>query len=259
MIVGMPFLLEHSSVQEACVLCRALKLDFVELNANFPICQTERLNMDELRRLKDACGVDFTIHVEEAFDPFAFQAGIREAWLASFRSTVELAKELEIPVVTMHLPHGVYMTLPGERSYLYARYPGEYNAALREFRNMCEVWLQGSNVRIAIENTDGFMPHEQKAVAYLLESPAFGLTLDVGHLHGAGYGDLPLYEAHWDKLVHMHVHDAQGRKNHLALGDGEIDMPVWFDKAEQCGASVVLEVKETKALHQSVQWLRERR
>ncbi|MGN0763962.1 MAG: TIM barrel protein, partial [Aristaeellaceae bacterium] len=86
----------------------------------------------------------------------------------------------------------------------------------------------------------------------LLASPRFGLTLDIGHCHGAGNADLPFYQERAKRLIHMHGHDALGRKNHLALGDGEIDLAARFAWAEENGARVVLETKTVAALRTSV-------
>ena len=72
MTFGMPYLLETATVEDACRLCRELGLSFVELNANFPACQAEGLRAEELLRLKAGYDIDFTFHVEEECDPFAF-------------------------------------------------------------------------------------------------------------------------------------------------------------------------------------------
>ena len=248
----MPFLLETSTVEEACRLCRELGLSFVELNANFPACQAEGLHPDELIRLKEGYGIDFTFHAEEECDPFAFQGRVREAWLETFRQTMTLAIAAQMPVINMHLPHGVYITLPGERVYLHARYRDRYLRAAEDLRALCEDCLCGIEVRIAIENTDGFQPHEREAVDLLLASPRFGLTLDIGHCHGAENADLPFYQERAERLIHMHGHGALGRKNHLALGDGEIDLADRFAWAERNNARVVLETKTIAALRTSV-------
>lgn len=258
MTFGMPFLLETQSVEDSCRLCRELGLSFVELNANFPACQTDRLSADMLRQLKKTYQIDFTFHVEEECNPFAFQLGVREAWKASFCSALRLAMATDMPIVNMHLPHGVYITLPAGKVYLYEQHQAEYRAALTDFRQMCDRELEGTSVRIGIENTNGFQPHEQKAIEYLLESPVFGLTLDIGHLHSAGSIDLPFYKAHADRLIHMHGHDARGKKNHLALGDGEVDLMAYFTAAEQHYARIVLETKTVQALESSVSWLKTR-
>ena len=156
----------------------------------------------------------------------------------------------------MHLHRGVYITLPDRRVFLYERYSAAYRKGLDTLRALCEDELAGSPVRVCIENTGGFMPHEQEAVLYLLESPFFALKLVVGHLHAAGGGDLPFFVAHQGRLCHMHLHDAKGPKNHLALGDGEIDLPARVAFAKACGCRIVLETKTVEALRRSVPYLR---
>ena len=57
MKLGMPFLLENRTVEEACALCAELGLDFVELNGSFPTCLAEKLHAEELMRLKEKYGI----------------------------------------------------------------------------------------------------------------------------------------------------------------------------------------------------------
>ena len=62
-----------------------------------------------------------------------------------------------------------------------------------------------------------------------------------------------------DRLLHFHVHDGSEypAKNHLALGDGEIDIADRLRLAEINRARCVLETKTIEALKHSVQWLKD--
>lgn len=91
----------------------------------------------------------------------------------------------------------------------------------------CEEWIGDFDIIICIENTNGFREYEKRAIEYLLESPNFGLTWDIGHSKATGETDVPFIMKHYNKLRHFHIHDGieesdkrQGR-NHLALGDGK--------------------------------------
>lgn len=249
---GMPYLLEMHSIEACCVLAKELGLSFVELNANFPDCLQETLNPAELHRLCRKYGLYFTLHIEEECDPFTFNTTVRTAWLKSVRHALGIATALQMPIVNMHFPHGVYITLPDRRLYMYDGYESEFQAGLAEFRQMCEEVLSDTMTRMTIENTDGWKPHEQRAIAYLLESPVFGLNLDIGHSHAIGDRDEAFFRAHEEKLIHMHGHDAVGKKNHLALGDGEVDLPARFAWAKRRDARIVLETKTIEALRTSV-------
>lgn len=252
---GMPYLLEAKSIEECCALARELGLSFVELNANFPPCLPESLDPALLHRLMGKYGVYFTLHMEEECDPFSFNSAVRQAWMNSARRVLSLAAALQMPTVNMHFPRGVYVTLPERKAFMYAEYDAELHQGLDEFRAMCEETLADTDVRIGIENTSGWQPHERRAIEFLLGSPVFGLTLDIGHCHGAGNVDEPFYRQHTDRLIHMHGHDALGRKDHLALGDGEIDLRERFAWAERAQARIVLETKTIQALRTSVKRL----
>lgn len=249
---GMPYLLEMHDIEECCALAHELGLSFVELNANFPDCLLEVLDPVELHRLGRKYELYFTLHIEEECNPFTFNSTIRAAWLKSMRHALSIAAALQMPIVNIHFPKGDYITLPDRRVCLYDYYAEAFKAALSAFRNMCEESLSGTSTRIAIENTNGWKEYEQRAIEYLLESPVFGLTLDIGHSHGVGDADEPFFRLHDDRLIHMHGHDGLGRKNHLALGDGEINLRERFAWAKRCGARVVLETKTIEALRTSV-------
>ena len=110
---------------------------------------------------------------------------------------------------------------------------------------------------IAVENTDGFRDYEKKVIEYLLESPKFGLTWDIGHSKAIGEKDVPFLMEHQNSLIHFHIHDGSEKppRNHLALGDGEINLKERLSLAENMGARCVLETKTVAALKQSAQWL----
>lgn len=253
---GMPYLMELGTPEMCAALARDLGLDFVELNISFPACQLERLSAQALRALREKYGVYFTLHMDEEADPFAFNHRVREAWLDTFREALALCREACIPVLNMHMPRGVYITLDGTRHYMYARYREAYLSRVAALRDVCEEVLAGSNVIVCIENTGGFLPHEREAVECLLESDRFGLTLDIGHDHAADHADWPFYAAHLDRLRHMHAHDCAGKRDHLALGCGEIDLPQRLGLAVAQNARILVEIKTVASLRQSVANLR---
>lgn len=253
---GMPFLLETPTIEDAAALCAELGLSFVELNMNFPACQADQLDVQELYELKRRYDIYFTIHLEEGCDPFCFNRTVRKAWLDSIRDTLTIAQAIDAPIVNMHLPKGDYITLPDKRVHMFEHYKESYQDAVKELREMCQRELEGSNTRICIENTKGFTPYEQTAISELFESKVFGLTLDIGHSHAVGDRDIPFYRAFDRRMIHMHGHDAKGSSNHLALGDGEIDLAERFAWARRNGARIVLETKTIQALRTSVERLR---
>jgi sugar phosphate isomerase/epimerase len=59
-------------------------------------------------------------------------------------------------------------------------------------------------------------------------------------------------------LIHFHIHDGSENppRNHLALGDGEIDIKDRLNLAKERNARCVLETKTIEALKKSVIWLK---
>ena len=234
---GMPTLIENRTLQDNISLCSRLGLRFIELNMNFPEYQTEGLEQTErLAEAADAAGIYYTIHLDENLNIADFNRLVTNAYLETVRRTVEVAKKL-LPLrdrygdagrpltINMHMHHGIFITLPDRKVQM-----------------------------------DGFRSYEQKAIDLFLESPCFGLTWDIGHSKAVGEKDVPFMMAREDRLIHFHIHDGteQPPRNHLALGDGKIDLADRLRTAEKHHCRCVLETKTVEALERSVAFLRER-
>ncbi len=170
--------------------------------------------------------------------------------------TVSLAKQLNAPILNMHLSKGVYFTLPEQRVFLFDTYKEQYLNSMTVFRDVCEQAIGKSDITVCIENCDGYTDFQTEAIDRLLQSPVFGLTFDIGHNHGIGGTDEPLILAREKRLCHMHMHDACGRKNHLALGTGELNLQQYLTLAEKRHCRIVLETKTAAGLRQSAAWIR---
>lgn len=256
---GMPTLIENRSLEENVALCRALGLNFVELNMNLPQYQVEQLEHTEyFAELAAENGIYFTIHLDENLNIADFNHAVAEAYMQTVMRAIEVAKRLHVPVLNMHMNHGVHFTLPKRKVQLYEQYNEEYMKSWETFRVMCEERIGGEPIKICIENTDGYRDYEQKAVEYVLESDVFALTWDIGHSYSVGDKDEPFLRRHEDRLCHFHIHDGKGEKNHLTLGRGEIDLRERLEIARKHGCRCVIETKTVAALKESVRWLLDR-
>ena len=269
---GMPTLIENRTLEDNIALCTSLGLRFIELNMNFPEYQTDQLEQtDQLLRVAEQAGIYYTVHLDENLNIADFNRLVSDAYLETVHRTIEVSKKLlglrncfgdrsQPLTINMHMNHGIFITLPDRKVQMYDRDFETYMKSFAIFRRLCEEWIGDSNLRITVENTDGFRGYEQKAIGSLLKSPVFGLTWDIGHSKAVGEQDMPFIRKHQDRLVHFHIHDGseQPPKNHLALGDGEIDLDERLALADIRNARCVLETKTIAALRASVQWLRER-
>ena len=269
---GMPTLIENRTLEDNIALCKNLGLRFIELNMNFPEYQTDRLEQtDLLLRAAEQAGIYYTIHLDENLNIADFNRLVSDAYLETVRRTVDVAKKFlclrerfgagSRPLtLNMHMHHGIFITLPDRKVQMYDRDFDTYMKSFSVFRSLCEEWIGDNELMIAVENTDGFRGYEKKAIEYLLESPKFGLTWDIGHSKAVREADVPFILAHQGRLIHFHIHDGTETppKNHLALGDGEINLAERLRLAESRNARCVLETKTIAALKKSVQWLRDR-
>ena len=267
---GMPTLIENYTLEENAALCEALGLRFIELNMNFPEYQVDRLEQtDELVRIAEQHHLYYTVHLDENLNIADFNPLVTKAYLETVRRTILAAKAL-LPLrdrygdpaqpltLNMHMHHGIYITLPDRKVQMYERNFETYMQSFAVFRSLCEEWIGDSSIMMAVENTDGFRDYEKKMIAYLLESKKFGLTWDIGHSKAIREADVSFLMEHQDKLIHFHIHDGTETppRNHLALGDGEIDLDARLKLAAERNARCVLETKTISALKQSVRWLR---
>ena len=266
---GMPTLIENKTLEDNAALCKNLGLKFIELNMNFPEYQVPCLeDTEHLIGVAEKAGLYYTIHLDENLNIADFNQLVTDAYLETVRRTIEVAKKLlflrdkygdstQPLTINMHMHHGIFISLPDRKVQMYDRDFDTYMKSFEVFRNKCEEWIGDSDIRIVVENTDGFRGYEKKAIEYLVESPKFGITWDIGHSKGTGEKDVPFIMEHVDYLIHFHIHDGSENppKNHLALGDGEIDLNDRLKLAESRNARCVLETKTIEALKKSVEWL----
>ncbi len=253
---GMPTLIETSSLEECAGLCAELELDFIELNMNLPQYQLDKIDVEQFKNVADKYGIYYTIHLDENLNVCDFNPYVAEAYKKTVADTIEIAKQLDVRVLNMHMARGVYFTLPDRKVYLFSEYKEQYFKSIVDFRNMCEKAIGTADVKICIENCDGYTDFQQEAIELLLESKVFALTFDVGHNHGIGGTDEEFIMKHKDRLHHIHLHDAKDKKNHLALGTGEMDIRKYITLANEQNCRVVLETKTIDGLKQSVEWLK---
>ena len=253
---GMPTLIETSILEECAKLCAELGLNYIELNMNLPQYQLDKIDVKFFKSIADKYGIYYTIHLDENLNISDFNTYVAEAYKKTVADTIEIAKQLDIKVLNMHMAKGVYFTLPDRKVLLFSEYKEQYFNSIVNFRNMCESSIEENDIKICIENCDGYEDFQKEAIELLLESKVFALTFDVGHNHGIGGTDEDFIMKHKDRLSHIHLHDAQGRKNHLTLGTGEMDIEKYINLAKEQSCRIVLETKTIDGLKQSVEWLK---
>jgi len=257
---GIPTLIELETLEENASLCQKLGCSFLELNMNLPQYQLNLLEPAVLADISRKYGITYTIHLDENLNVADFNPEVAGAWLNTVLYTIEFARSMHIPLLNMHLAYGVYFTLPGRKVFLFERYRDLYLERMRLFRDICERAICENDIIICIENTNGYTPLQIEVLDLLLQSPVFGLTLDVGHDYCSGHMDLEVILARKNCLRHIHLHDAARKtQDHLTLGTGELNLDQYMLLAKQLQCTVVLETKTVTSIQESMFWLKNSR
>lgn len=254
--LGMPTLIELPSLEDCAALCRELGLQFVELNMNLPQYQTGQIDVSVFQAVRERYGIYFTLHLDENLNPCDFNPYVAQAYRNTAADAVRAAKALGIPILNMHLSPGIHFTLPERKVDLFDVYEERYLKSMRIFRDGCAREIGSSDIKICVENTDGYRDFQIKALDILLESPCFALTYDIGHNCCAGGRDEPVILRRRERLLHFHLHDADRSGCHLPFGDGTLPLGEYVHLAGESGGRAVLEVKTVEGLRKSVCWIR---
>lgn len=255
---GMPTLIGLPEPESCAALCGELGLKFIELNMNLPQYQVGTMEPRRLRAAADRYGIGYTIHLDENLNPADFNPVVAAAYRQAAVDAIGFARDMGIPVLNMHFVQGVYFTLPERKVYLFEEYRDSYRKNMALFRESCERAVGDSGVKLCIENWFGYAPWQVEVLDEMLESPVFGLTFDVGHNLCRGGVDEPVILERKDKLCHMHLHDVKdGKKDHQALGTGQLDILKYLRLAKERDCAVVVETKTVEGLRRSAEWLKE--
>ncbi|MBQ6949865.1 MAG: sugar phosphate isomerase/epimerase [Clostridia bacterium] len=252
MDLGIPTLVEMTTIEEAAQLASALGFSFVELNMNLPWCTLEKLHQADLKSLQREYGIYFTLHADENLFFCDFSERISRAHTENMLDAIHLCKENGLPLINFHMSRGVYFTLPDKKVYLFSVYRDEYMKKIQQFKKACEQ-AAGNTVKLCIENTGIKESFVWEGVDALLSSNAFQLTWDLGHDYSANCCDKPNLMMRKERVIHMHLHDALGKECHLPMGKGKLDAVACINSVHS--ERIVLEVKTIAGIRESLPWL----
>ena len=136
----------------------------------------------------------------------------REAALDEMKRSLELADQIELAYVVLHLgnPYEAFTPVAFEHAY----------AAIRQIRSF-------SGVDVMIEN----IPNEISTLERIEEFKTVSNLPDIGICYDTGHGLLQASTPDFKRIGTMHVHDNNGDKDeHLWPFDGTLDWPALIEK-----------------------------
>jgi L-ribulose-5-phosphate 3-epimerase len=115
-------------------------------------------------------------------------------------------------------------------------------------------------IRLAIEPEPGMFIDTMEKFQELFERvnhAAFGLTLDIGHLHCMGEPIVETIRRWKDRLWNVHIEDMRrGVHEHLMFGEGEIDFPPVLAALKEIGYTGGVHVELSRHSHDAVETAR---
>lgn len=259
MKLGMPALVEYTSINELVELCLKLKLDFIELNMNLPYNFIENINPAKLKKITQDKGIEFTMHMPDDADIGTFYESVREGYVKLFSETIDWAERAGIKLLNMHIIEGAKMTLPDRKVYIYEQYSEKFtNNFIKSIETLSKK-AEEKNVVIAIENSSNFGKlFIKKTLDKSITYPNIKLTWDTGHDAVSSFTDKKYLMENEKSIVHMHIHDCLDNKDHQVLFEGELHIMELIDFAEHKNIRALVEVKTAEALEKSICALREK-
>lgn len=255
--IGMPALVEYTSLTHLVDLCIELKLDFIELNMNLPYNFIQNINPAELKKIKKETNIEFTMHMPDEADLGTFYESVREGFVKLFLDTLDWSYEAGINLLNLHIIEGAKMTLPNKKVYIYDKYSDEY---LNSFIKSIEILSGRANkydITLSIENSHNFgKTYIQGVLNKAITYPNIFLTWDTGHDAVSNFTDKQYLMKNANKIAHMHFHDAKGQSDHQVPFDGELNISELINFAKEKDISMLIEVKTKDALKRSVEILR---
>ncbi|HEV3237883.1 MAG TPA: sugar phosphate isomerase/epimerase family protein [Gemmataceae bacterium] len=112
-------------------------------------------------------------------------------------------------------------------------------------------------LRLAFEPEPGMFIDTMERFALLrdhVDHPAFGLTIDIGHLHCQGETPIADHLQRWKSILwNIHIEDMRkGVHDHLMFGEGEIDFRPVLHALEQIGYRGGVHVELSRHSHDAV-------
>ena len=180
----------------------------------------ETCHKNEFENLKKALEGFQQIDIHAPFDNFdviltSLNERVRKASVDTINASVKFASRIKASTVTVH---------PGNANARIGL--PKYSAVFLDSLNELEQVAAEYNIFIGVE-VDTKPGYE---LVYGAGLPHVGLTLDTGHMcfeNGRGYREFGTIEnvirKYADKLFHVHIHDYDGKHDHLPPRQGNID------------------------------------
>jgi sugar phosphate isomerase/epimerase len=235
----------------------ALTLDYHALN---PYADDLSNQLARVKKIAHQCslrcvvetGARFLLDPRRKHQPTLVSAAAdeRERRLDFLRRSVEIARELDADAVSFWAgtpDDGAPESVWQER-------------LVEGCRRLCD-HAASAGIRLAFEPEPGMAIDTMDCYTALFEKvahPAFGLTIDIGHLHCQGEWPIADLLLRWKHVLwNVHIEDMRrGVHDHLMFGEGEIDFVPVLAALDEIGYAGGVHVELSRHSHDAVETAR---
>jgi len=217
----------------------------VELNANVPVFFPEKYTAAERKQIRAyaaARGIALSLHAPEDICLLNLHRTVYRAGLERMKEVLAFAGDIGAGRVTIHIGTSVYFTMVDGKLSLHTVYPDLYREVLRESLTELRDYAAGKTLP-CIENVNYFgRLVVQEVLAEMLPQGGLYLTWDWGHSYN-NPEQADFMQAHAAFVRNCHVHDHNGKNDHIVVGDGKVDFAYLFKLLKDNDTNFIFEVR----------------
>jgi sugar phosphate isomerase/epimerase len=241
---------------------RAVELT-LDLHAIYPQVFNEHF-YQSVAELQQTLGFLCTVHLPFLWvEPASLNEQIREASIASLRQAIEVTQAVEVHTYVLHLWGFTTMQVLSQLQDSVQRELVTGVLMSQAGRSLAALCEAVDPADLCVENLEDSL---FELAVPIVEEHGTSICLDVGHLALQGGCELSFLERHRERIREVHLHDAiapragewQTARDHLALGEGNLDHEAFLDKLAEMGyeGPIILELNSEADLVQSLERLK---
>ncbi|MBS3812234.1 sugar phosphate isomerase/epimerase [Candidatus Bipolaricaulota bacterium] len=218
---------------------RPVEFDLIELTLEYPRnLPLEDDDIDELNRLKDKEGLDYSVHLPLSVRLASTNPRLRQPSIEVVAETYERAERLNPLTYTLHVspiypPGGSPLTRLFELDQYANRIEYAKDSLLKLKDHVDPGKIAVENLFTELRDLQGFLNHE-----------GYRRCLDVGHMIKGGKDPLLHFYRNADVIENVHLHGVVGDRDHQQLEpDSDLDLVGLFEVIKEVGyeGPIVLE------------------
>lgn len=252
-----------TTAEEAVAKAVEWKLDALELNLNRTEYFPENFDSKKRAAIKAAAGrsrIHLLLHAPDDVNLLSRHQNIRLAGVERIKEMLAFGRDLGAAYFTLHTGK-VALVATGSGRIKIMQHP-TLKPLAENFRDSALRLLDFADgkLEMGFENTNHFEGFFEEVIADLLEQTPLKLTWDIGH----AFAETPekvdqtlrFFFTHLSRVKAVHLHDRDGKTDHLPVGCGTIPWRRFGEVLQSDSIFKIVEVKDTNAIENSLDFLR---